>query len=217
MEDATGEHRPIAVEEHRRPNDEEDPSWPVLRNHGEGRCPFSKCEPIRKRFFPATANAHQSLRRSASLNYLNHSLQTPEQHALIADSRREYPLASGNSNIITSNVGSTTSAFTDTAHRGQNATDPRLAHLHRKTLTTGVSSINKAFTDFRGKLAPVRELLAMRASAVTGRGGIRRSVSVNDATLTEKEDKRPGYCENCRVKYDGFSEVSSTLAWRVLS
>ncbi|PWN47750.1 hypothetical protein IE53DRAFT_320669 [Violaceomyces palustris] len=69
--------------------------------------------------------------------------------------------------------------------------------------TTPISSLS------RGAL--VRRMLGMTEhESKTGRAipqGIRRSASASIATLRRREqDRRPGYCENCRVKYESFDD-----------
>ncbi|KDN48517.1 hypothetical protein K437DRAFT_255491 [Tilletiaria anomala UBC 951] len=211
VEDATGEHRPIAIEEHKKTGPHHDPSWPVLYNDGEGRCPFTRCEAFRRRQQGPSQNAHQTLRRSVSLSQLRKPLFPPpaDLNPLTTEMQRDYPLASGNSVAITSNWGSTTSALNEHAGAGgQAAMDPRVAQLSRRTMTMTPSGHKLGAMYPKERLGPVRQLLAMRAAnkGANPLAGMRRSVSTNDAVQREREDKKPGYCENCRVKYDDFDE-----------
>ena len=234
VEDATEVHRPIAIEEHKGPNFDEDPPWPTLYNEGEGRCPFSRTDAHARRRLLPTANPHQSLRRSVSLNQMRRSQQSqdPGGGGLRVHTHQDYPLASGNSVQITSNVGSTTSAQVDGfANLGRAGLDPRLAQLARKTLTAPMLSTAQrtksapeevAQSNARQtKLAPLREFLAMRANTRADNlvtNGIRRSASTNDATRTlADKEKKPGYCENCRIKYEDFAEVSASRAFSTTS
>ena len=103
-----------------------------------------------------------------------------------AGAKDEYIAASGNSQTITSNIASGTSTRSG-ALGGANGgvIDKRLAVLSRNMVSMG-SGLSK--------------------------GMLRRSTSV-DAGLNAKvppprdEPKKPGYCENCRIKYDDFKEV----------
>lgn len=101
--------------------------------------------------------------------------------------------ASGNSQIITSNIasGTSTRSGAPAGFGNQNGiVDKRLAILSRQVVTLG------------------------GMKGVNEQGNLKRSASL-DAGLNGKlpppreEVKKPGYCENCRVKYDDFRHVSS--------
>lgn len=57
--------------------------------------------------------------------------------------------------------------------------------------------------------AVVRRMLGMTEQR-TGLSGMRRSVSTGTAARPRREEpKKPGYCENCRARFEDFEEVSS--------
>ncbi|KAL8280720.1 hypothetical protein RQP46_006724 [Phenoliferia psychrophenolica] len=227
VEDSTGIHRPIAAKEYEKPRKGSDPLWPVLWGGLEGRGAFYHYEgapivhenrlrppaPVEEEeeqeeeeeeeqpeeveqppeepvaepskghaAFAARAVA-PSLRRTASLNRLTTAPKAPPK----------YLAASGNSQTITSTVASATST------RG------------------GLPALGGAFGNGNGPLVN-RRLAALNRSTVPTRfggaavpGKLKRSTSV-DAGLNAKapppreEPKKPGYCENCRLKYEDFKE-----------
>lgn len=231
VEDSTGEHRPIAIKEYDRPRKGEDPSWPVLYGGIEGRGGFyhyqgSKILYERKKppvvfstvpivppaiGFTATRAVGltaPNLRRSVSLNQLRkHQAGNPQQQPSTTNDDRggknAYVAASGNSQIITSNIASGTStrsgAIGSFGMHGNGIVDKRLAILSRSVVSLGGGS----------------------GSTGSALGKLKRSASV-DAGLNKKvpppreECKKPGYCENCRVKYDDFKDVRVPLSPRTL-
>lgn len=231
MEDSTGEHRPIVTKEYERPRKREDPSWPVLWGGVESRTAFYHYEgpPVvyeAKRSFTSlfeppkiqegesqsqqllknkpinfSTAAPGNVRRSLSMSQIqknskNPSLPfVPEGGINLND---KYIAASGNSQIITSNVASGTSnqsgAVRGINHDRATMCNRRLAALKRLSVPMG-----------GGGGAP---------------GKLKRSASL-DAGLNAKappardEPKKPGYCENCRIKYEDFKMVSSQFVWTV--
>lgn len=106
-----------------------------------------------------------------------------------------YIAASGNSQIITStNATSTRSGAPSQWGANGAMIDKRLAVLSKRSVPLGKSFMSGASN------APK----------------LKRSVSM-DAGLNAQvppprdEPKKPGYCENCRVKYDDFKVVSPFL------
>ena len=205
VEDTLGEHRPIVVKEYTKPRKTEDPSWPVLWGGIEGRGGFYHYEgepivyPSKQRPRPTprlNVLAVPSLRRTLSLDQFHkNSASTktldPAQNLKIAGKADDYIAASGNSQIITSNIASGTSTRSGALSQlgGKGYVDKRLAVLSRKSIA------------LNGKVGGVVQ------------GKLKRTVSV-DTGLNERvppardEPKKPGYCENCRNKYDDFREVS---------
>lgn len=212
VEDSTGEHRPVVTKEYDRPRRSEDPSWPVLWGGIEGRGGFyhydgppivyeSRVPPVPR---PALANIQArgfaaaravaiagggqqpSLRRALSMNNMRKQVNGAKAVEGGVGAKDEYIAASGNSQTITSNIASGTSTRSG-ALGGANGgvIDKRIAVLSRNMVSMG-SGLSK--------------------------GMLRRSTSV-DAGLNTKvppprdEPKKPGYCENCRIKYDDFKEV----------
>lgn len=225
VEDSTGEHRPIVTKEYERPRRHEDPSWPVLWGGIEGRGGFyhyNKPITYERRIPPPPAaaapapkaaggHAHAAaravdgppnLRRALSLQAINN--KTAKQglvDPLISGGKGKdtYIAASGNSQTITSTMATSTRSGAPSRLGGAGPiVDKRLAVLSQRTVPSMAGAGGKGG----------------RASML---GKLKRSVSV-DAGLNTKappprdEPKKPGYCENCRVKYDDFKEVSRVLS-----
>jgi regulatory subunit for Cdc7p protein kinase len=223
VEDSTGEHRPVVTKEYERPRRGEDPAWPVLWGGIEGRGGFYRYEgpaikyerrlppPVLARpvlaaiqptgFAGVAARAvggagAADLRRTVSLSNLRKN-QPVRQGALPEPlaSKPAYIAASGNSQTITSNIASSTRSGALVPGGLSGMPDKRLAILERSMVSMGKGGLSK-------RLVP---------------GKLRRSTSV-DAGLNVKapaprsEPKKPGYCENCRIKYDDFKEVRPILS-----
>ncbi|ORY87489.1 Dfp1/Him1, central region-domain-containing protein [Leucosporidium creatinivorum] len=223
VEDSTGEHRPIVTKEYERPRKHEDPSWPVLWGGIEGRGGFYHYNgPItyERRVppppAPAAAPAAASkttgghalaaaravdgapnLRRALSLQVINNKTAKRGgggvDSAISGGGKDAYIAASGNSQTITSTMATSTRSGAPSRLGGAGPiVDKRLAVLSQRTVPSMAGSSGKG----GGRLMP---------------GKLKRSVSV-DAGLNTKappprdEPKKPGYCENCRVKYDDFKE-----------
>lgn len=238
VEDATGEHRPIMVQEWTKPVTENDAiPWPVLYGQLEGRCPFTKFDfegDLRKRMKP---NRHETLKRSVSLSHLNRG-GLAVSPAPSGDSRGSYsinrgaspyPLASGNSVSLTSNIASTTStAMTGPSGLGlippygagalgrkvnqasaiglgrpsSIASNARSSHSSTAPGGGSVAALNE---QARGSL--VRRMLGITEQTRNNNlSMVRRSVSTASAGHQLRREKKPGYCENCRSKYDDFDE-----------
>ncbi|KAL7010220.1 Cdc7p-Dbf4p kinase complex regulatory subunit [Cystobasidiomycetes sp. EMM_F5] len=168
---------------------------------------------------------NSSLRRAASTSALqplkerNVAANVARGRTLRSSTRRDsFMAASGNSQIITSNIASATSATTtrsgqvigkDNSANGGNSLangiiiDKRLARLGSKAkkhiITFGGNK--STTTTANGLLAP---------PAQTAAPTLHRSVSL-DTGLNKmrnyqprEQPKKPGYCENCRLRYDDF-------------
>ena len=213
--DSTEEHRPICIKEYERPRRGEDPSWPVLWGGIEGRGGFYHYEgpPIvyERRRPPPAANklngaqpsfgmaaaravdrAGGSLRRTVSLGAKRNS-----SVANLGAGGGEYLAASGNSQSITSNIASATSTRSGALARpqGHGLLDKRVQMMSRSVVSMGTSGLGRSSRD-------------------EGLGHLKRSVSIDTGLNTRlapprDEPKKPGYCENCRLKYDDFKDVSS--------
>lgn len=230
IEDATAEHRPIMVQEWNKPTPEDDRvDWPILYGELEGRCPFNKIEfegDVRKRMKP---NRHETLKRSVSLSHLNRR-GPPVSPAPSGDSRGSYsinrgaspyPLASGNSVSLTSNIASTTS--TNMGGPTGLGLIPPYGALGRKVhqaaglglgrpssiasnARSGHSSTTPTTISEQSRGSLVRRMLGITDHNRTNLAGIRRSVSTASAGNQLRREKKPGYCENCRSKYEDFDE-----------
>lgn len=229
IEDATAEHRPIMVQEWVKPTPEDEKiDWPVLYGELEGRCPFNKIPfegDIRKRMKP---NRHETLKRSVSLSHLNRR-GPPVSPAPSGDSRGSYsinrgaspyPLASGNSVSLTSNIASTTSAMGGPTGLGLIPPYGALGRKVHQAAGLGIgrpssiasnarstnSNTNTPTISEQARGSLVRRMLGITDQNRNNLAGMRRSVSTASAGNQLRREKKPGYCENCRSKYDDFDE-----------
>lgn len=260
VEDATLEHRPIMAQEFVHTREDvvrgSPPPWPVLYDHTGGRCPF--IEP-KERDRAADERApsilrpepQQTMRRAVSLsnmtrNSFSGSMPRTPINVRPHRGRHEYPMASGNSVSITSNIASTTStAFTD--HQTGIAVglpqNRRVSELNRRMHTPYASHNARAFDASPASIAAgsagsglginrdgnspiggfplqrsgfmpeqgatVRKMLGLTNPAPglnAAHAGLRRSVSTGAVERPPPSNPKPGYCENCRIKYDDFTE-----------
>ncbi|GAA5848209.1 hypothetical protein JCM9279_000979 [Rhodotorula babjevae] len=119
--------------------------------------------------------------------------------------RDSFMAASGNSQTITSNIASATSTAArsgaaQASRFGANGglVDKRLAVLSNRTVSVAGSGL-------AGGVARVKRMGMQRSVSVDGGlNGLR--VPAAAAAAVRDEPKKPGYCENCRVKYDDFKD-----------
>ncbi|GAA5968426.1 hypothetical protein JCM8115_006382 [Rhodotorula mucilaginosa] len=255
VEDSTGEHRPVVIKEYDKPKKHEDPSWPILWGGVEGRSGFYHYDgpelTYERRQPPAppapaataptattaTRTVAPNLRRAVSLQNV-----TRQQQLIYEQCRRDgaacaeremnrrggsYIAASGNSQIITSNIASATStaARSGAAQASRNGANPyvdkRLAVLSNRNVSVsgggllGSAASASGGTASGGVAGATRNRVAALKQTERPAGGLKRSVSVDAglnpprfaaaAPVQREEVKKPGYCENCRIKYDDFS------------
>lgn len=214
VEDATQACRPVYLEMFAYPGEGEIPPWPVLYNDGEGRCPFSVPSVTRRKQEPSP-NAWRTLR-----NVLDHDeaialatdqglWDTPTSDALPegvgANESPRTPgtppsawlgmdihasAASGVPGLSSKNTTSTAANTDPASTLTKRPADPRMRALQRRPMFSPAPS--PAPTQ-----GAVRALMALRASGTPS--GPRR-----------RKDKKPGYCENCRVKFDDLEEHATT-------
>ena len=230
VEDSTGEHRPIVTKEYERPRKHEDPSWPVLWGGVEGRGGFYHYEgtikyerrvppPVPVAPAPTAAvntakGGHAlaaaravgpapNLRRALSMQAISKAGERVSVGTVVSGGKDAYSAASGNSQTITSTMATSTRSGAPSRLGGAGPiVDKRLAVLSQRTVPSMAGASGKG-----GKAAP---------------GKLKRSVSV-DAGLNTKappprdEPKKPGYCENCRIKYDDFKDVSIGLCSHIVA
>ncbi|BGP08877.1 Cdc7p-Dbf4p kinase complex regulatory subunit [Rhodotorula toruloides] len=248
VEDSTGEHRPIVVKEYERPRKNEVPSWPVLWGGIEGRTGFYHYDgpeityerrvPPRPAPPPAATSGKAAgfgstaaravapnLRRTVSLQNVARGQQAAYGYAGYepAGRRDSYIAASGNSQIITSNIQSATSTAARSgaaqANRfGNPYVDKRLAVLSNRTVSVAGGSILGSGSTAGGSGGVASgsaagsggRLAALKRSERPG--SLKRSLSVEGHLArvpnppVRDEPKKAGYCENCRIKYDCFRE-----------
>ncbi|EST10007.1 Zinc finger, DBF-type [Kalmanozyma brasiliensis GHG001] len=273
VEDATLEYRPIMCTEFQYTREDRaqriPPPWPMVYGQTPGRCPFTYYPP--KRSVPKEEegegpsaprlSAQLSLRRAVSLNNMARSNLGPAFRPHVPPIRtandtrqQDYPMASGNSVSITSNIASTTSNIFTDQQNGATVGLPqnrRVAELNRRVHTSnapirpprmlhaspasvlagsaasGVGIRRDGGSPLPGSPLPgspaaqrgdaeqgasVRRMLGLEDkerrvdTTIPGAGsGLQRSVSTS-AVNKPASAKKPGYCENCRAKYEDFIE-----------
>ena len=156
VEDATGEHRAIIAQEYKRPKDpNSDPPWPKLHGEIEGRCPFTRQklevdEAAGTYKDHAKGNRLQTMRRSVSMGQVGRHPSAnsrgsaspqpgPSTHAAQVRGASPYPMASGNSMAITSNINSMSTAIGSQGFGGgaMASFDKRVAQLGRRVMVPG--------------------------------------------------------------------------------
>lgn len=168
------------------------PGWPVCYAHPDARGPFEPPKPDRKergRERERDPTVVSQLRRTASLSQVRGKRRAtmgdqPENEQEFEEDpdadQPYYIAASGNSVAITSNVGTTSTAVTGPGVR---------TTLRFKALSKGTSAGTSV-------MAPPRM--------------IRKAKSTNTLAVklpAREEKKKPGYCENCRSRFEDFDQV----------
>lgn len=182
---------------------------------------------------PACSSGAAGLRRSASLNSFTKSLTLNKRFATVAaadflkrqsaaavavgggehqesGAGEEYIAASGNSQPLTSNIASMTSGAPLSAH-GQPTQagvmlDARLAHLNKRQILINQVGLRSGSQKNGG--GGSSQLLQVPAP-VPGKMTRRMSAEglSNPYPTRPNEPAKPGYCENCRMRYEDFREV----------
>ncbi|KZT56684.1 hypothetical protein CALCODRAFT_497180 [Calocera cornea HHB12733] len=213
VEDMSGEHCPIMSKQYDRPNKGDRPPWPCLYADKNASGPFSpgyeestsEEKPIANisrdvstasavAAAPAAAlmkaKRPADLRKVLSMNNVKRAAAargTPDasQAVQAPHDRNAYIAASGNSVSVTS-------AIATSARSGTGAVLPgTLAHTANKQLQERLR----------------QQVLTNRLAAANMGPGLRKSKSTNTLKLPMREEtKKPGYCENCRIKFADFSQ-----------
>lgn len=126
---------------------------------------------------------------------------------------RDYVAASGNSVVITSHINSTTSYSISNAHQQQHqqaaaAAAPLVGgkRLHQQVLTHRTFTRAAAAEDTDKEKEERPRVLRKSKSTNT------LKVKKTQVRLPRREEaKKPGYCENCRLRFDDFNTVSLHL------
>ncbi|KAG8995906.1 hypothetical protein FRB90_012875 [Tulasnella sp. 427] len=117
-----------------------------------------------------------------------------------------YVAASGNSAILTSNIASTTST---TGLLREADIMPGRKALHRQVVMNRTFGRQQAATTESkdNDTALLEAEPKTKDQAVVRPHVLRKSKSTNTMRLPPREEtKKPGYCENCRVKFEDFSK-----------
>jgi Dfp1/Him1, central region/DBF zinc finger len=188
VEDSSSEHRPILHQQYSSPDE-----YPTLYGGVEGKSAFV-CGERPPRPPPPLPPAQRALAKAGGYNALclRKSLSHTQLQKRYADEKAEgegFLAASGNSVTITSNIASGTTSARSGAAALTRPSSALAAALSKKTLVT-----------LKGGAAESHDA-----------NKLKRAVSV-ETGLNRKDDapcrpKKPGYCENCRIKYDDFNIV----------
>ena len=188
------------------------------------------------------------LRRSVSMNALQKSrsidggglsapisIQAISQTSGLKAKLDSYQAASGNSQIISSNIASATS--TATTRSGQ-IIGGNLAGARGNTLANGII-VDKRLARLGSKARKHVVTLGRQnnenippshlwcpgmplphVTSAVGPGAMKRSLSLDTGLSALKvlkppkdEPKKPGYCENCRIRYEDFKAVSNPFSF----
>lgn len=233
VEDSSGEFQPAHVKEYSqriypKPGDEDrDTEWPTLWGGQEGRQAFYKPSASYKPLLPSLQLIESNERGCAITTDTSASKgerrQLEQQGSQIADPP-SYLAASGNSQIITSNIQSGTSTRSGQilGANGNKATgstlnngyivDKRLARLGSKNahiVTLGHNSAQSVSTGSQSGSGSVAGEIARRAAKRAGHPNpsSRLQAASDRAKMPKPEPKKPGYCENCRVRFEDFKVV----------
>ncbi|EJU04005.1 hypothetical protein DACRYDRAFT_105076 [Dacryopinax primogenitus] len=219
IEDMSGEHCPIMIKQYDRPAKGERAPWPCLYADKNASGPFSpgyeestseekplaRLSPEISAVPPPVATSLlppaqiQKSKKSADLRRvlsMNNVKRLAGQHAIpdasIAvqashDRPGAYMAASGNSVSVTSAVATSTRSASGTTLPGG----------------LGHAAANKQLQDRLRQQVLTNRL----AAATNGAPALRKSKSTNTLKLPMREEtKKPGYCENCRIKFADFSQ-----------
>jgi regulatory subunit for Cdc7p protein kinase len=235
VEDTSGEFQPAhAKEYHQRiypkPGDEDrDTEWPTLWGGQEGRQAFYKASASYRPSLPSIELLISNERGCApepdrTVPVSSSKKQSTSQGSQVADPP-SYLAASGNSQIITSNIQSATSTRSGQAlgaNGGKDVVrkvtdgfivDKRLARLGSKNahiVTIGAAHVQTSQNgSVSGELA--RRQLARANSGRAGAGDVVDFLQKKNARPVAPQPKKPGYCENCRVRFEDFKTVSAVF------
>jgi regulatory subunit for Cdc7p protein kinase len=173
----------------------------------------------------------QALRRTASMHDIGRAMsahpasrqtfqsQSKRPQRPLRGADREYNAASGNSVAITSHVNSTTSyAYGAGCDLGPGARQLE-KRLHQQVLTRAAAAGSVCVSGGGSAVATTRK---SSVSTMQSQRVLRRAKSTNalrarglgprgsgaKARLPSREEvKKPGYCENCRVRFEDFNKV----------
>ena len=170
-------HKPIMVREYPEGSNRADGLWPMFWACKEGNCPFVRPRPEHK---PAEDAKH----------YARPNAPKPLQENTQIQNKRDQP-ASGiiNSSNAFSAIRSTTTCGVTSALSGLGG------------VVNGQGSLSREVRDLKSRLMPVTNMPppAKKRKVETLREQLAK-------TKTKKE-KKEGYCENCKDRYDDYQEV----------
>lgn len=228
VEDISGEYTPAHAKEYDQrisaAYEDNETEWPTLFGGQDGRGAFFRASRSHVPPLPAFPNLPKVetepvfvaakgiddgplLRRAVSMNGLRAGQppRTRAQHS--AANLEAYQIASGNSQIITSNIASGTS--TTTTRSGQ-----VIGAGGGNSLAKGII-IDKRLARL-GSKAKKHVVTLGRLNADDPRGLLKRSLTANQKPMSSVKAVRehvpkPGYCENCRIRYEDFKEVCANF------
>lgn len=193
---------------------------------GQGEGSITDCEDDDVR--PADV---QTLRRTASLHDIGRAMsvhpagrqtsqsQSKQPQRAVRGADREYNAASGNSVTITSHVNSTTSYAHGVGYDLGPGARQLEKRLHQQVLTRAaaagsVSASGAGSAAIMTRKSSVSTMQSQRVlrrakstNALRARGLGHRGPGAKARLPSREEVKKPGYCENCRVRFDDFNKV----------
>ncbi|KZO98993.1 hypothetical protein CALVIDRAFT_561410 [Calocera viscosa TUFC12733] len=217
VEDMSGEHCAIMAKQYERPGKGEKAPWPCLYADKNASGPFSPgyeestseekplanlsheiaaaatlaAQPIASgAALMVKAKRPADLRKVLSMNNVKRAAAargTPDASQAVQHShdRNAYIAASGNSVSVTSAIATSARSGTGSVLPGT------MAHTTNKQLQERLR----------------QQVLTNRLVAANVAPGLRKSKSTNTLKLPMREEtKKPGYCENCRIKFADFSQ-----------
>lgn len=173
----------------------------------------------------------QALRRTASMHDMGRAISVHHTGRQILQSRlkgpqrplrgadREYNAASGNSVTITSHVNSTTSYAYGVGHDLGPGARQLEKRLHQQVLTRAAAAGSVSASGGgpvttatrKSSMSTTQPQHALRraksTNALRARGLSSRASGAKARLPSREEVKKPGYCENCRVRFDDFNKV----------
>lgn len=182
-------HKPIMVREYPEGSNRADGLWPMFWACKEGNCPFVR---PRQEHKPAD-NAKHYARPNAPKPTLKENTQVVN--------RRDQP-ASGivNSSNAFSAIRSTTTCGVTSALSGLVGA------------VNGQGSLSREVRELKSRLTPATNMPppAKKRKVETLREQL--------AKTKPKKEKKEGYCENCKDRYDDYQEVTSLrLHWLIVA
>jgi len=241
VEDSSGEFQPAHAKEYPqrvipKPGEEDrDTHWPTLWGGQEGRQAFFKASVSYRPSLPSVELIASNERGCApqldTSLIINSKKESTSQNSQMADPP-SYLAASGNSQIITSNIQSATSTRSGQAMGGHgNKTeirrvadgyivDKRLARLGSKNahiVTIGNAQAGPSQQRSFGTTAMSKHLARYDAGEVTIVQALGQHQKEKPKKPLPPQPKKPGYCENCRVRFEDFKVVSTYRSSSVCS
>ncbi|KAI9291657.1 hypothetical protein K502DRAFT_326178 [Neoconidiobolus thromboides FSU 785] len=188
VEDATGHYRPAVAAEYSPSKDANEIPWPKLYIVPSTRCPFIKCQSKKKNI-----NGTEKRRAEAALSKLTHSRLSNSTRSLVLP-----PINIGNNDLLDSIIDPIviSKRFCNVDNN-----DPS-THESKRLSALPNSHLQYEKTAIIPKtLPPIPHPIRLKASAAPAPNNI----------------KKPGYCENCKTKFNDIEEHIQSRVHREFS